>query len=144
MLDLMAWPRCITHNLGWKTVSVLLATLLWALIHFSRSDTLRFGPRKTFDAVPIYVLTPAADASTFQVDPPGVRLTVLGGAEALRRLRLSDVLVFVNLENIPEVEAYREVEVHLPVGVSLAALVPNQVRVIRLTTKPPSPSLSDP
>ena len=140
----MAWHRCITHNLGWKIVSGLLATLLWSLIHFSGSDTLRFGQRKTFDAVPIHVLTPAADACTFQVEPPGVRLTVSGTSEALRRLRLSDVLVFVNLDNIPEVEAYREVEVHLPVGVSLTALVPNQVRVIRLGTTPSTPPSSDP
>jgi len=138
----MAWHRCITHDLGWKIVSVLLATLLWWLI--LRFDTLRFSERKPFDAVPIHVLTPAADTSTFQVDPPSVQLTVSGTLEAIRRLRLSDVLVFVNLDNIPEVEAYRDVEVHLPAGVSLATLVPNQVRVIRLGTTPSTPPSPDP
>jgi len=136
----MAWHRFITHNLGWKIVSVLLATLLWSLVHLSSSNTLRFGEVKTFGAVPIHVLTAATDVGAYQVEPPSVQLTVSGTAEALRRLRLTDILVFVNLGNIPDVEAYREVEVHLPVGLSFHALVPNQVRVIRLDTKPPSPA----
>lgn len=140
----MAWHRFITRNLGWKTVSVLLASLLWALVHLSRSDTLRFGHAKTFNAVPIYVLTPAADASAFQVEPSNVGLTVSGRRESLEGLRLSDVLAFVNLDNIPEVEAYREVEVHLPDGVSLRALVPNQVRVNRLTTNAVASLPTDP
>ncbi len=140
----MAWHRFITRNLGWKVVSVVLATLVWSLIHFNTSDTLRFGQPKTFDAVPIHVLTPAADACTFQVEPPSVRLSVSGRSEDIARLRLSDVLVFVNLDNIPDVEAYREVEVHLPPRVALTALVPNQVRVIRSVPERTTPPATDP
>ena len=136
----MAWHRFITRNRGWKIVSVLLATLLWSLVHLSSSNTLRFGEVKAFGAVPIHVLTAATDVSAFEVEPSSVQLTVSGTAEALRRLRLTDVLVFVNLGNLPEVEAYRDVEVHLPVGVSLHAVSPNQVRVSRLDTKPSSPA----
>lgn len=140
----MVWHRPITHNLGWKIVSVLLATLLWYLVHFSSSNSLRFGQGKTFDAVPIHVLTAAGEAGAFEVDPPSVRLTVAGTSEALRRLRLSDVLVFVNLGNIQDVEAYREVEVHLPGDVSLNALVPNQVRVTRARPQPVTSASPEP
>ena len=140
----MAWHKLITHNLGWKIVSVILATVLWWLISVGGASTLRFGQGKTFDAVPIQVLMPAGNPGSYQLDPASVRLTVAGTSEALRRLRLTDVLVFVNLGNIQEVEAYREVEVHLPPGVALNALVPNQVRVIRVDPRTPNPSLPDP
>ncbi len=140
----MAWHRFITHNLGWKIVSVLLASLLWALVHLSRLDTLRFGERKPFDAVPVQVLTPAADGAVFHVDPRSVSLTVSGAREPLQQLRLSDVLAFVNPGDIPEDGAYRDVEVYLPAGISLHSLVPNQVRVSRAPAQPQPPPPADP
>jgi hypothetical protein len=131
----MAWHRPITHNLGWKIVSALLGPCC-GISCTSAARTRSGSARETFDAVPIHVLTAAGEAGAFEVDPPSVRLTVSGTSEALRRLRLSDVLVFVNLGNIQDVEAYREVEVHLPGAVALNALVPNQVRVTRRDPKP--------
>lgn len=132
----------MTVRLGWKILSVLLATLVWVLIRVNSGDGLRFGQVRTFDAVPIHVMTPANDPGVFAVEPPSVRLAVSALPATLKRLRLTDLLVFVNLSSVPEAEAYRDVEVHVPPGVTLAALLPNQVRVLRLASPPvanPSP-----
>jgi hypothetical protein len=140
----MAWHRVITYNFGWKVVSVLLAMLVWALVRYSTSAPLGLGEVKTFDAVPIQVMTLANDPTTFKIEPPSVRLALTGIPSAIKRLRLNDLLVFVNLNSIPEVEAYREVEVHVPSGVALAALVPNQVRVIRQSATSSTNSTNQP
>ncbi|MCZ7640100.1 MAG: diadenylate cyclase CdaA [Verrucomicrobia bacterium] len=110
----MAWPRIMTVRLGWKILSVLLATLVWVLIRVNSGDGLRFGQVRTFDAVPIHVMTPANDPGVFAVEPPSVRLAVSALPATLKRLRLTDLLVFVNLSSVPEAEAYRDVEVHVP------------------------------
>ena len=100
-------------------MSVSLATLVWLLIHYNSPDNLRGQRSGTSTRCPSTCMTPATDAGTFSVEPPIVRLTVSGTPTVLERLRLTDLLVFVNLGSVPEVEAYRDVEVHVPAGCRL-------------------------
>lgn len=140
----MAWHRVITHNLGWKAVSVILATVVWLLVHYNSTEIERPQEIRTFDAVPIVVLTPANDPYIFLVEPPSVRVAVRGPESLIKVMRASDVKVFVDLIGVSQLVVRRDVEVRLPEGISLASLYPNEVKIERLSSDPlPNPLTTD-
>ncbi len=140
----MAWHRVITHNLGWKVVSVVLATLIWLLVQYNRSDIYHPQVIRTFDSVPIAVLTPANDPYVFLVEPPSVRVSIRGSEQAVRDLHPSDVKVFVDLIGVSQLVTRRDVEVRVPPGLVVVSLYPNEVKIERLASDPvPNPLTSD-
>ncbi len=140
----MAWHRVITHNLGWKAVSVILATVVWLLVHYNSTEIERPQAIRTFDAVPIVVLTPANDPYVFLVEPPSVRVSVRGPEPLIKAMRASDVKVFVDLIGVSQLVVRRDVEVRLPEGIFLASLYPNEVKIERLPSDPlPNPLTTD-
>lgn len=140
----MAWHKVITHNLGWKVVSVMLATTVWLLVHYNSTEIERPQEIRTFDSVPIVVLTPANDPYVFLVEPPSVRVSVRGPEAAVKALRASDVKVFVDLIGVSQLVVRRDVEVRLPEGIFLASLYPNEVKIERLSSDPvPNPLTTD-
>lgn len=140
----MAWHKVITHNLGWKVVSVVLATIVWLLVHYNSSESYRSQEIRTFDSVPITVLTPANDPYIFLVEPPSVRVSIRGTEAAVKALLPSDIKVFVDLIGVSQLVTRRDVEVRLPEGLSVVSLFPNEVKIERLASDPvPNPLPSD-
>lgn len=128
----MKW---LTHNLGWKLVSVALAGVVWLAANY----VLRHGAlggetvgtsRLTLDDLPITIMTGANEPRHFVVQPSKVRAALRGDRELLESLNPSDVSVFVNLTGITEVREFRKaLEVHTPPGVSLLWVIPTEVSV---------------
>jgi YbbR domain-containing protein len=137
----MIWLRKLTDNLGWKIVSVLLATLVWLLVHYNTSE--RFRPQRTrvFEAIPITVLAVPDDPRAFRFTPATARLAIRGTENALRALRPTDVQLFVNLSATDGIASRGNLEVHLPPGFTVISLAPTQVQIELLPiASPPDPS----
>lgn len=133
----MAWPRLITHNLGWKLASLCFATLVWFTIHYGVQNRFKPGARRTFSNVPITVMTTANETRTFRVEPDAVQLVVRGEGTFLRDLRPSDVTAFVDLTGVTEAKALRKrIQVHTPPGVALVWVAPREVAVESLPLAP--------
>ena len=125
----MTWYRKLTENLGWKIVSILLATLVWLLIHYNTSERFRPQRSRVFDALPITVLSAPGDARAFRLSPPTARLALRGTENALRTLRPTDLQLFVNLSDGDGIAGRGNLEVHVPPGFTILSLTPTQVRL---------------
>jgi hypothetical protein len=126
----MRLPDIIGRNLGWKAVSLILATLVWIAVRYSREEDLATGIRRSFTGVPITVMTSASDRRAFKVEPGSAEVTVRGERGLVSRLRTSDLTVFVNLTGIAEVKSLRKrIEVLSPPGISLVWVAPKDVYV---------------
>lgn len=125
----MAWSHSITHNLGWRIVSVLLATLVWLLVHYNTTDRGQARETRVFEGVPISLLSPPGQGGAYRLVPSTARVTLRGPARALRELRTSDLQLFVNLGAGGREPTHESVEVHLPPGFNVVSLIPPQVRV---------------
>ncbi|MCP5522414.1 MAG: hypothetical protein H7A46_12795 [Verrucomicrobiales bacterium] len=126
----------LTHNLGWKLTSVVLAAVVWFAADYAMRRTAFPSPdsplrgRRTFKSLPITILTAANEPRHFFVQPSEVTLTLRGDEALLESLQPSDLSVFVNLVGITEARELRKtVEVHLPPGVTIYMLVPGDVLV---------------
>ncbi len=128
----MPWYRHLYANVGWKLVSVLLAVLVWLLVHYNLAEGQQAQRRRVFDAVPIAVLQAPDDTRGFRLEPAAVRVTVSGSAARVAGIVPGDLLVFVNLAGPGPAPTRAEVEVHLPPGLTVVSLSPMQVRVAPL------------
>jgi hypothetical protein len=126
----MAWPKSITHNLGWKTTSLVLATLVWLTLRSGIPSQLKPEDQRTFYRLPITVMTTATDDRVFRVEPATVDVTVAGETGLLAGLHPGDIQVFVNLTSVVDAKGQRRrIQVHTPVGASLIRSVPEEVFV---------------
>jgi hypothetical protein len=134
----MAWPRFITHNLGWKLASLGFATLVWFTIHYGVQDRFRPGTTRAFSNVPITVMTTANETRNFRVRPDSVQLVVRGEGTFLRDLRPGDITAFADLTGVTEAKALRKrIQVHTPPGVVLVWVAPTEVSVESQPVAPP-------
>lgn len=130
--------RHLTANPGWKIVSVLLATLVWLLVHYNITERQPAESRRTFDHLPITALLPPGDSRAFRLDPATARLTVRGPARVVEALDPAELQVFVNLTAPGSLPPRADVEVHIPPGLTVVSLTPIQVRLESLATPPGS------
>jgi hypothetical protein len=145
----MRLREMLTHNLGWKLVSLLLATLAWTTLRsdprlrtYSQTAMGRM-PLQVYQQLPIRALTAATDDRMFRFDPPVVTVTVRGLPEALQNLSASDVEVFVNVTALTNMMAPgQHIEVAVPAGLSVQRVSPPEVTVSVLSpaTNAPPPS----
>lgn len=126
----MSWHRLITHNLGWKLVSVLLATLIWFIADRAQDAAVTAADLRTFAYLPVLALKPANDSRVFRIQPATARVAVRGTTARLRQISSSEISVFVNLGSALAANAIRcPLEIRLPAGLSLASLQPREVDV---------------
>ncbi len=130
--------RQITVNPGWKLVSVLLATLLWLLVHYNITERHPAEQRRTFEDLPITVLQPPGRPRACRLEPAFARLTVRGPARLVAALDPSEVQVFANLTPLGPLPPRVDLEVHVPAGLTVVSLSPLQVRVEPLPPPPGS------
>lgn len=139
----MRWPDSISHNIGWKVVSIALATLIWLILDSGVQQRLRPSSQRIFSGLQITVLTTAADNRAFTVEPAVVEVTVGGDPDIVENLRPSDVVVFVDLTTVLDSSGLRKrIRVVTPPGVSVTKTSPADVlvRSVPVRIPPASPS----
>lgn len=138
----MSWRDLITHNFGWKLLSLALAVLIWTAL--SRG---RIGPqtRRELRGLPITVMTEASDNHAFRVTPDVVNLRVMGKRDLVENLQPAGLEVYVNLTGLDaDSNMQRRIQVYVPPGLSVLQVDPPyvRVRVIPLDFPPTAPTPS--
>jgi len=130
----------IRNNYWWKLLSLLLATLTWFTIHTGlrkdqtqQQSSVSLVNTRIFPAMPITIMTAAADTRGFKVSPERVLVKVIGKEERLETLLPKDIGVFVNLTGNQDADRLRkDIQVHVPEGVIVVSVIPAQVDVERI------------
>jgi hypothetical protein len=133
----------ITSHLGWKLLSLLLAVAIYSSIRFGSLParvTTDATPRMTRTLTrPITMMTDATSPGGFEISPSEVEITVRGSEGVIQNLPLSDIKVFVDLVGIEDVvQLKKRLERHVPAGIDLIRLEPEEVTVYRRTNHPVS------
>jgi YbbR domain-containing protein len=119
----MAFRDYITHNFGWKLLSLVLAGLTWLVMESKSGNEqkLREAPVetgakwRTFATVPVTVLSSATNSGHFAVVPDVVAVTVFGKQEDLERLQVQDIRVFVDVTGMgDEIKFQKTIQVQAP------------------------------
>lgn len=123
-----------------KLFSLTLAVLIWVAVSFaiersggegSRVSTLALSlKQRTFQGLPVVLLSSAVDVHEFKVQPKTVEVTVQGDAKTLDRLQPNDIRALVDLTGIEAARDLRKrIDVSTPAGVSHVRVVPSEVQV---------------
>jgi hypothetical protein len=89
-----AW-RALTHNLGWKLLSVLLAVLLWVFVEGEPELV-------TVQSVPVLYRNVESTLALVASPPATVRLELRGASDVVSRENLSNVAVLLDLAGVTE------------------------------------------
>lgn len=140
----MAFTDFFRHNLAWKTLSFFLAVLIW--LNVRQSLDRPGGPdaststTRTFDRLPIRVLTLAADLNRFRVQPAEVSVVLSARPALIDRLTSADVEVYVNLTaSIPAAGQRQAVHVNAP-GAQVLSVSPTEVLIQALAPPDKTPA----
>lgn len=132
----MIWRTFFRENRWQKLFSIGLALLIWFTVRSTEGLGLTqpaVGQRRTFEDVPITVLTSAADLGRYRVEPETVQVQLRGDREVLEHLTLSEVEAYVNLIDLRTTPQTISLHVNSPPGTALVAVNPIKVLVERLT-----------
>ena len=126
--------RFFVHNLGWKLLSLLLATLLWILV--AREPQIA-----TSLNAPLELKNMPDDLDISTNLPEHIRLEVRGPSGRLTRDNLADAAVVLDLRTVAgpgeRTFTFQDHNLRLPIGVQFYKAVPSQItiRFERLITK---------
>src|SRR4026208_1290956 len=87
--------RALTHNLGWRLLSVLLAVLLW----IAGGGEAALG---TWQAFPFFYRNVESNLALVANPPASVRVELRGAADVLSRDNLANVAVLLDLGGLTE------------------------------------------
>lgn len=118
--------RLLFHNLGWKLLSLAIATMLWLVV--AREPSIA-----TSINVPIEFKNMADDLDISSEMPDRVRLEIRGPTGRLTRDNLADVSVLLDLSTVTgpgeRTFTFSDRNVKLPVGVNFYKAVPSQLTI---------------
>jgi YbbR domain-containing protein len=140
----MSLREFVTYNRWQKAFSLLFAILIWFNVRQSVESNggdpvVPEAYSRTFEHLPIRVLTLASDLEQVRVTPGEVTVVLRGRPEILNRLRPQDVEVYVNLTEEPlSPSDRRPVHVNAP-GVQLGSVSPQEVLIERVVPSHKSP-----
>ena len=134
----------LEHNFWWKLASIMSAGLIWFTIYYSNIQGKVISPENRAEEnsalifpLPIRVMTSAGEARGYVVTPAEADVTVRGEPQVLDELKKNDVRVYIELEDVKEAHALKKrVLVHTPGNVILKKVVPEEVTVERVVTRP--------
>jgi YbbR domain-containing protein len=134
----------IEKNFWWKLASIMSAGLIWFTIYYSSIEGKVIPSKNRAEEnsalifpLPIKVMSSAGEARGFVVTPPDADVTVRGEPAVLDELKKTDVRVYVELDDAKETRAVRKkVLVHTPENVTLKKVVPEEVTVERIASRP--------
>lgn len=132
-----------------KATSVVVAIMVWVVTPRDSSESIwgrgRWNPfqavikteSRTFEDLPITVLTGATDPRGFLVFPSVATIEITGEQEAVRKLLPEEIEIYVNLTDVVEANGLRkQLRVRVPGGLQWVRLDPTSVEV-RISTQPP-------
>lgn len=125
----------IVRDFWLKLFSLALAILIWIIVspaaqHQQMPLNSPFDAERTFFDVPVLVVTSAADARDFKLSPNEVEVTVRGDPKVLEKITAGDIRALVDLTGVESAQNLRkQIEVTVPAGVSIEAVVPKEVEV---------------
>ena len=130
----------VVQDFWLKLFSLGLAFLIWYIVkplayrkEIAAMESLaNAGAEQTFPAIPVVVMSTAADVHDFRVSPDQVWVTVRGDAALVQKLRSQDIHALVDLTGIeaaPRGSRLR-IEVTTPAGITLVRVVPDDAGVI--------------
>lgn len=134
----MTLRRLFLHNFWLKLVSLVLASLLWLVVHAGLRDeelTARRFARATasreFPQRPVLVLTDMAGRRGFRAEPNIVSVTVTGPGILVEQVQDSDIHPYVELVTPTWMKGEMpfKVRVQMPRGLSLDKVSPETVLV---------------
>jgi YbbR domain-containing protein len=134
----MALRDLISHNLGLKLISLLLAILLWFTIRFGLD---RGAHQRELGPLPVIVMRDPLDSHGYSLKPPTVMVSVSGPRRVIEGLTGKEIQVFINLTGVqPNPPFTKRVEVFTPNPITMLRVEPAAVRVegIPLATNAPT------
>lgn len=132
----MTLRKIVTRDLGWKIFSLVLATAIWLTVNVLSADaSKRVNPlngvmTRTFENVPVFVVSAAADVREFRVNPRVVQVSVSGQPETVNALETKQLHVLVDLTGInAAVDLMKRVDVSTPPGITFVSALPAEVDI---------------
>ena len=113
-----------------KLFSMVLALLIWLVVSFSSGKDA--VTERVFAAIPVQIVSTAADVRSFQPIPDRIEVTVKGDSRIIENLQAKDLRVRVDLTGMEAARNQRQpVEVAVPEGVTCLKVAPHEVQVTR-------------
>ncbi|MCW5551800.1 MAG: hypothetical protein KIS67_06475 [Verrucomicrobiae bacterium] len=136
----------LTSDFVWKLFSVVLAVVIWLTVQTSRTErSVDWRPlpgmnTRTFESLPIRLVSATADIREFKVNPKIVEVIVGGRSDVLNALQEKDVRVTVDLSHTDLTADQRQrVSVSLPPGLAVIEIIPAEVDVLLPPKLEPNP-----
>lgn len=134
----MTVRHLVLHNFWLKLTSLVVAALLWLVVHSTIEDGT--GPGLHLDDVttyrefprrPVLVMTAMSDRRGYGADPSEVSVTVSGPAAIVEQLQDSDIRVYVRVDNPEQFKGgmISPVSVSSPSGTTVVNVKPEMVLV---------------
>jgi YbbR domain-containing protein len=127
----------LTKDLGWKLFSVALAIAIWLIVQTIRNEVgtgvnpLGAMMTRTFNDLPVLVVSAAANVREFKVKPDAVQVTVSGRPEVVAALQEREIHVTVDLTDIESAQSLRKrIDVAVPMGVTLVRVIPADADIV--------------
>ncbi|GMK42812.1 CdaA regulatory protein CdaR [Paenibacillus sp. CCS19] len=134
--------KYLAHPTALKILSVVVALLLWAVVHFdpesNSNSTMSTAVTHVIDTVKIKTI--GLDEKTRalrSIDPGTVKLVVSGSRTRIAAAEPDDYVVSANLSRAPDGRSEVQLSVELPKGVELVQMTPNRafVNIVPMQTK---------
>jgi hypothetical protein len=118
--------RVLTHNAGWKLLSVVLAVLLWIAVEGEPELV-------TVQTVPVFYRNVEPTLALVASPPASVRLELRGPSDVLSRDNLSNIALLVDLAGVSEpgekVFPVTRGTMTLPAGVTFVRSDPSDLKL---------------
>ncbi|GFN33192.1 CdaR family protein [Paenibacillus xylaniclasticus] len=126
--------KWLAHPTALKILSVIVALLLWAVVHFDPETNPKTNISTTITHVidTVQIKTIGLDEKTRalrSIDPGAVKLVVSGTRTRLAAAGPDDYVVSANLSAVPNGRSEVTLSVELPKGVELIEMTPNRATV---------------
>src|SRR5579863_6205789 len=114
------------HNLGWKLLSLVLASFTWLTIQTefqrekktdqeSRENPMKVSSSKSFPAVTITLLSSPGNTNHYKVTPDTAQVEIGGDEQQLRALQPREVAAYVDLTDVQDEKQFRRpVQIRIP------------------------------
>lgn len=127
----MAKRDLVLHNFWWKLTSLLLAVIVWFVVHQDAPVSASTAPRNTyrFTAHPLALLRDSTDKRPVRITPTEVEVTVTAPMTETTRLSEADIQTFVDINEVEGRSNKVRVRVYVPRGVRLEEITPDEATV---------------
>lgn len=127
----------VSRDVWLKLFSLGLAVLTWKIVSLAIAKQVSptavlpiENQERTFQHIPVLVMSTAADPRIFRVDPSSIEVTVRGQSAVVTGLRDLDIRAMVDLRDIESAQNLRKrIELLTPPGITSTRPQPEEVQV---------------